>query len=118
MSESSSSCELVRLHSNPLSVEWEACPETTDFKLRIKKNDGKSSKLLYTLKEGAPLPYKPVINSYPGLFLLMFSCIISFVLGLNIFFSKAMKPVFGGRVGWEEKGYWIFEGKINLGFLL
>ena len=31
-------------------------------------------------------------------------------------FSKTMKPVLDGRIGWEdEKGYWIFEGKIGTG---
>lgn len=62
MFDSSSSCELVKLKSNPLPVEWIACPATKDFKLKIKREIGKSSKFVYTLREGVPLPYNPVIE--------------------------------------------------------
>jgi hypothetical protein len=31
-------------------------------------------------------------------------------------FSKTMKPVLDGRIGWEdEKGFWIFEGNTRAG---
>ena len=62
MFDFSSSCELRKLKSNPLSVEWTACPATQDFKLKIKRENGKSSKFVYTLKEGVSLPYKPAIE--------------------------------------------------------
>ena len=64
----SSSCELVRINSNPVPVEWEACPATTQFKLKIRKASEKPTKMVYVynLKEGTPLPYKPSISTAPG----------------------------------------------------
>ena len=115
MSGDSSSCELVRIHSNPRPVEWEACPDNKDFILKIEKGSGKAVKMVYTLKEGTPLPYyKPIIYESQGWFWLIekyveVSSLAS--LGLELVFCKTLKPVLDGRIGWEdEKGHWIFEG--------
>ena len=61
-SDSNSNSVPQRVNSSPLRpIEWEYCPATTDFILKL-KTDNKTSKLCYTLKEGKPLPYKPNIT--------------------------------------------------------
>ena len=62
--DSDSSCELIRTVSNP--AEWEFSPNNVDFQLKIKKDNGKSFKILYTLKKGVGLPYTPVLADLPG----------------------------------------------------
>jgi hypothetical protein len=59
MSDSDSDCgELLRMSStSSLPTEWDAVPETQDFKFKGKKADGAKTKFLYTLKKGAQLPY-------------------------------------------------------------
>ena len=59
MADDSASCELIRLHSNPMPKEWDACPETTDFKMKVRNQFGKFATFMYTVKEGIPLPYNP-----------------------------------------------------------
>ena len=115
----SSSCELVRISSNPMPVQWEACPATTEFKLKMRKAPDKASKMVvyvYTLKEGTPLPYKPSIPTAPGWLIMKKVKLKLCDSGLELVFSKTMKPVLDGRIGWEdEKGYWIFEGNTRAG---
>ena len=107
----SSSCELVRISSNPMPVQWEACPATTEFKLKMRKAPDKASKMVvygYTLK--------PSIPTAPGWLIMKKVKLKLCDSGLELVFSKTMKPVFDGRIGWEdEKGYWIFEGKPGAG---
>ena len=31
---------------------------------------------------------------------------------MDIIFSKELKPVYNGQVGWEENKYWIFESSV------
>ena len=63
MFDDSSSCELVRLNSNPLpSKEWEYCPENKEFLMKVRNRKNKLKTMVYTLKEGSPLPYKPNIE--------------------------------------------------------
>ena len=67
-------------------------------------------------KEGTPLPYKPSIPTAPGWLIMKKVKLKLCDSGLELVFSKTMKPVFDGRIGWEdEKGYWIFEGKPRAG---
>ena len=59
--DSDSSCELVRVNSNPIPIEHQTCPKNTDFNLRLVEN-GKTLKFCYTLKEGVKLPYFPKLE--------------------------------------------------------
>ena len=69
MSDSDSSCEIVRLSSNPYPApkEWDVSPESMEFELKIRRSNGKLCKFVYTLKEGVPLPYAPDMPGLPGL---------------------------------------------------
>ena len=90
-------------------MEWDSCPETTEFTLKLKKSDNKYAKFAYTLKEGVPLPYKPDI---PGLNCTNLSSkLMIVVLGYNLVFSKQLKPVYEGCVGMIEKDSWVFKGR-------
>lgn len=60
--DSDSSCEVVRMNSQPSPACWEACPENTEFRLKISKKGEKSLMIVYTLKEGTPLPYDPKLE--------------------------------------------------------
>ena len=65
MSDSESDCELVRVCSSAsMPTEWDFAPDSIDFHFKVKLNgqDGKRSRLLYTLKKGVELPYSPTIS--------------------------------------------------------
>ena len=60
--DSDSSCEEVRMNSQPRQECWEACPRNTEFRLKISKKGERSLIIVYTLKEGTPLPYDPKLE--------------------------------------------------------
>lgn len=63
VSLSDSDCELVRVYSTPRGpTEHESVPYDMEYKMKIRKEDGKKVGLIYSLKEGVKLPYSSIIS--------------------------------------------------------
>ena len=93
MSESDSECELVRVTS---SKGHKVAPFDGDYKIKIRPNQNKKCRLLYTLKKGQSLPYCPDLEH----------------IAFKIIFGQDLKPEMG--TGWTRKfidGFWIFSGR-------
>ena len=108
-SDSDSECEIERLDSNPI-IEFDTCPVTKTFLLKVKKENEKFKILQYSLKEGSKLPYRPEIT---GDFVLCGSLSLHlYILGYDLMFNKELLPVMNGIVGHKKKDKWIFDGKL------
>ena len=95
MSDSDSECELLRVSS---SKGHKVAPCDSEYKIKIRPNQKKKCRLLYTLKKGQSLPYCPDLG----------------VIVFKIIFGQDLKPEMGS--GWTKKfsdGFWIFSGSFS-----
>ena len=121
MSDSDSDCGgLIRLNSGPL--EFEIAPSEIEFKLKIKNENGKWTRCIYTLKKGSTLPCKPSIAGWSYFpdnlvtFSQLFIFFIFIIKGVNLSIPKLLKPLVNGKPGVEAGEWWKFEGTRRIWF--